>query len=103
MIKFQYDEGQRTLKMEVITLEAAKQVQWRVGQPIWESDATDQVVTWTLIPYDSSTLVDFRMEGWPKDVDTYASFSYKWVSFIVRLKIYMGDTREIETFLPGNK
>jgi len=34
MIKFQYDEGQRTLKMEVITLEAAKQVQWRVGQPI---------------------------------------------------------------------
>jgi hypothetical protein len=46
--------------------------------------------------------MDFRMEGWPKD-DAYASVSYKWASFMVRLKIYRDDTREIERFLSGNK
>jgi len=40
------------------------------------------------------------MEGWLQDDDVYASVSYKWASFMVRLKIYMGDTREIATFLP---
>ena len=39
-IEFQYDQGQRTLKMEVTRLEAGKQVQWRVTQPIWESNST---------------------------------------------------------------
>jgi len=100
MIEFQYDQGQRTLKMEVTRLEAGKLVQWRVIQPVWPSDTADQVITWTLTPYESSTLVDLRMEGWPQDDDVYASVSYKWASFMVRLKIYMGDTREIETFLP---
>lgn len=100
MIEFQYDQGQRTLKMEVTLLEAGKQVQWRVIQPVWPIEAADQVVTWTLIPYESSTLVDFRMQGWPQDDDVYASVSYKWASFMMRLKIYMGDTREIATFLP---
>jgi hypothetical protein len=41
------------------------------------------------------------MEGWPQDDDTYASVSYKWASFMVRLKIYIGDRREIATFLPN--
>ena len=96
----QFDQGERTLKMEVTRLEVGKQVQWRVIQPVWPTDAVDQVIIWTLIPYESSTLADFRMEGWPQDDDTYASVSYKWASFMMRLKIYMGDTREIATFLP---
>jgi hypothetical protein len=60
----------------------------------------DQVIIWTLIPYEGSTLVDFRMEGWPQDDDGYASVSYKWAVFMMRLKIYMGDTREIASLLP---
>ena len=100
-IEVQFDQGQRTLKLEVIGLEAGKQVQWRVLQPVWPTKAVDQVITWTLIPYESSTLVDFRMEGWLEDDDTYASVSYKWASFMMRLKIHLGDTREIATFLPG--
>ena len=99
-LEFQFDQGQRTLKMEVTRLEAGKQVQWQVIQPVWPIDAADQVITWTLIPYESSSLVDFRMEGWPQDDDVYASVSYKWASFMMRLKIYMGDSREIATFLP---
>ena len=39
-------------------------------------DIHHAIITWTLIPYESSTLVDFRMEGWPQDDDTYASVSY---------------------------
>ncbi len=65
--------------------------------------AEDQVVTWTMTPYQGSTLVDFRMEGWLPDDDAYASVSYKWALFMVRLKIYMGDTREMASFLPGGE
>ena len=100
ILEFQFDHGRRTLKMEVLHLEEGKQIQWRVLQPIWPMEAADQVVTWTLSPYDDKTLVDFRMEGWPHDDDIYASVSYKWATFMMRLKIYMGDTREISTFLP---
>jgi hypothetical protein len=91
-IEFRFDRG--TLKMEVNRLEAGKQVQWRVAQPVWPGEAADQVVTWTLIPYESNTLVDFRMEGWRQDDDAYPSVSYKWALFMMRLKIYIGDTRK---------
>jgi uncharacterized protein YndB with AHSA1/START domain len=99
-IEFQYgDEDQRTLKMEILRLDAAKLVQWRVVQPVWPGDAHNQVVTWTLSPYENNTLVDFRMDGWPQDDDVYASVSFKWSSFMQCLKIYMGDTRQLATFL----
>ncbi len=42
------------------------------------------------------------MAGWPQDDDAYASVSYKWALFMVRLKIYLGDTREIADFLPDD-
>ena len=100
-IEVQFDQGRRTLKLEVIDLQADNLVQWRVLQPVWPTQAVDRVITWTLIPYESSTLADFRMEGWQEDDDTYASVSYKWASFMMRLKIHLGDTREIPTFLPG--
>jgi uncharacterized protein YndB with AHSA1/START domain len=101
-IEFQYDQGQRTLEMEITRLEAGRLVQWRVGQPMWPADAIalKQTITWTLTPYESSTLVDFRMQGWREDDEAYASVSYKWASFMMRLKIYMGDIREIASLLP---
>jgi hypothetical protein len=58
------------------------------------------MITWTLSRYDDKTLVDFRMGGWPQDDDIYASVSYKWASYMMRLKIHLGDTREMDTFLP---
>lgn len=100
MLEFHYDQGKRTLKLEVMALEAGRLVQWRVHQPVWTNEPVDQVITWTLSPYESSTLVDLCMTGWPQDDDTYASVSYKWASFMMRLKIYLGDNREIATFLP---
>lgn len=100
MLEFQYDQGKRTLKLEVIALEAGRLVQWRMRQVPWTSEPVDQVVTWTLTPYESSTLVDFRMEGWQEGDENYASASYKWAMFMVRLKVYLGDRREIATLLP---
>jgi uncharacterized protein YndB with AHSA1/START domain len=99
VIEFHFDQGQRILKMEIIGLEDAKLVRWRVTQPVWPIEAPEQIVTWTLSPFEGSTLVDLRMDGWLQDDDVYASVSYKWASFMVRLKIYMGDTREIDTLL----
>ena len=101
VIEVHFDQGQRILKMEITSLAGGKLVRWRVIQPVWPIEATAQIITWTLLPFEGSTLVDFRMEGWPHDDDTYASVSYKWASFMMRLKIYMGDTREIATFLPA--
>lgn len=57
------------------------------------------MVNWSLLPYEASTLVDFRMEGWPEDDDLRASVSYKWGSFMMRLKMYLGDLREIVDML----
>ncbi len=99
-IEFQYDQGQRTLKMEVVQLEENKQVKWRVLTPFWSDELFDQFVLWTLTPYEGSVLVDFRMDGWPQDDDALASVSYKWAMFMLRLKIHMGDTREIASLLP---
>jgi len=45
IIEFQYDQGQRALKMEVTRLETGKQVQWRLIHPVWPVDAADQVIT----------------------------------------------------------
>jgi uncharacterized protein YndB with AHSA1/START domain len=101
VLEFHFDQGQRVLKMEVTRIEAEQLVQWRVLQPVWPIDPTEQTITWTLSPYVDLTLVDFRMEGWPQDDDIYASVSYKQASFMMRLKIYLGDTREIATFLPS--
>src|SRR4051794_980941 len=67
VIEFHYDQGQRILKMEITALEDGKLVRWRVAQPVWPGEATEQIVTWTLMPFEGSTLVDFRMDGWPKD------------------------------------
>lgn len=102
MLEFRYAEGSRTLKLEVTRLDAGKQVQWRVVQPAWpmQNGAPDQLITWTLSPYEINTLVDFRMQGWPEDSGVSASVSYKWASFMLRLKVYLGDTRDIDTFLP---
>jgi uncharacterized protein YndB with AHSA1/START domain len=99
VIEFHHDQGRRILKLAITDLEDSKLVRWRVVQPVWSSDAAEHVITWTLLPFHGSTLVDFRMDGWPHDDDIYASVSYKWASFMVRLKVYMGDTREMATFL----
>jgi len=71
-----------------------------VVQPMWPRVETEQTILWELTPYETSTLVDFRMQGWPQDDDIYASVSYKWAQFMLRLKVYLGDMREMSGLLP---
>ena len=95
MLAFQYDGGLRALKVEITRLEPDQIVQWRVIEPIWGVGGGVQVITWTLSPYEASTLIDFRMEGWEQDDEVYASVSYKWASFMMRLRLYLGDKRDV--------
>lgn len=103
VIEIQFDR--RTMKLEITGLDAGRRVQWRVVEPMWPMDGIDQTqtVTWTLEAYEVNTLLSLRMDGWPRDDGVYASVSYKWASFMFRLKVYLGDTREIDGFLvrPG--
>jgi len=101
MVEIHFDQGQRVFKLEIIRLEQEKVVQWRVVQPMWPVQAgMEQVITWTLEPYETSTLVDLRLDGWPQDDDVYASVSYKLATYLFKLKVYLGDTREIDPILP---
>ena len=103
-VEFQFVEGQptkvRSLKMEITRLEAGKLVEWRVVLTMWPGDASDQIITWTLTPYETNTHVDFRMTGWKQDDGVYASVSYKWAAFMTALKMYLGEPRDIAAFLP---
>jgi uncharacterized protein YndB with AHSA1/START domain len=104
VVAFQFEQGQaqggRSLIMEITRLEAGKLVQWRVVQPMWPGDTSDQVLTWTLTPFEVNTHVDFRMAGWKQDDSVYASVSYKWAAFMTALKMYLGEPRDIAAFLP---
>ncbi len=99
------------MQMEVIRLETDSLVQWRQIQPIWQTSKgvsmQDQIITWTLsTPWESGTLVDFRMNGWLEDGEAYSSNSFKWASLMLRLRISMGDTHDVIGLLPfisGNK
>ena len=99
LLELHYDQGQRSLKLFVSDRQDTGRVQWRVVQPIWPPQPEEQCMTWTFQPFHGSTLVDMRLDGWLQDDDIYASVSYKLASFMVRLKLYLGDMRELHTLL----
>jgi uncharacterized protein YndB with AHSA1/START domain len=104
LVEFRFAQG-FIMQMEVIRLEADSLVQWRQIRPVWHTvggvSMPDQIITWTLsTPWESGTLVDFRMGGWLEDDETYSSNSLKWASFMLRLRVYMGDTRDVVDLIP---
>lgn len=99
-ITYNHIIGQRIFAVEITRLDPGKQVQWRIVQPIWETEAVNQKVTWTLEPYENSTLVDCVMNGWSADDEAYPSVSFKWATFMMRLKIFLGDLREFTNYSP---
>jgi len=96
VIALQYGP-QRSLIVQVTAMEMERLVRWQISQAMWQRNQPElpQAATWTLTPYESSTLVDLRMDGWGEEEEAFASVSYKWASFMMRLKIYLGDLREI--------
>ena len=105
IVEFQFDQGKFIMQMEVIRLEAGSLVQWRQIQPVWQTvggvSMPGQIVTWMLsTPYESGTLVDFRVGDWLEDDEIYSSNSFKWASFMLRLRVYMGHTRDVVDLIP---
>lgn len=100
VIAFQYGP-QRSLIVQVTAVEMGRLLRWQISQPMWQRNQPElpQTATWTLTPYESSTLVDLRVDGWDEEEEAYASVSYKWASFMMRLKMYLGDLREIVDML----
>jgi uncharacterized protein YndB with AHSA1/START domain len=105
LVEFQADQGKFIMQMEVIRLEADSLVQWRQIRPIWQTvsgvSMPDQMITWTLsTPWESGTLVDFRMGDWLEDEEPYSSNSFKWASLMLRLRVYMDDIRDVVDLIP---
>lgn len=105
IVEFQFDQGKFIMQMEVIRLEASSLVQWRQIRPVWQTmsgvSMPGQLVTWKLsTPYEGGTLVDFRMGDWLEDDETYSSNSFKWASLMLRLRVYMGHTRDVVDLIP---
>jgi uncharacterized protein YndB with AHSA1/START domain len=105
LVEFRINQGKSIMQMEVIRLEVDSLVQWRQIQPIWQTSRgismPDQMITWTLsTPWESGTLVDFRMSEWLEDGEAYSSSSFKWASLMLRLRVYMGDTRDVIDLIP---
>jgi len=111
LVEFQIDRGTVIMQMEIMRLEADSLVQWRQIQRIWHTvsgvSMPDLLITWTLsTPWENGTLVDFRMGDWPEDGEPYSSNSFKWASLMLRLRVYMGDTRDLvdlSTFIGHNR
>ena len=105
LVEFQIDQGKSIMQMEVVRLEADALVQWRQIRPTWQTGSgvsmPNQMITWTLsTPWESGTLVDFRMEGWLEDNEAYSSNSFKWASLMLRLRVFMRDTRDVVDLIP---
>lgn len=105
LVEFQINQGKSIMQMEIIRLEPDALVQWRQIRPVWQTvggvSMSDQIITWTLsTPWESGTLVDFRMGGWLEDNEAYSSSSFKWSSLMLRLRVYMGDTRDVVDLIP---
>ena len=105
LVEFRINQGKSIMQMEVIRLEVDSLVQWRQIRPIWQTGSgismLDQIITWTLsTPWENGTLVDFRMSEWLEDGEAYSSNSFKWASLMLRLRIYMGDTRDVIDLIP---
>jgi uncharacterized protein YndB with AHSA1/START domain len=105
LVEFRINQGKSILRLEVIRLEPGSLVQWRQIQPIWQTGTgismPDQIITWTFsTPWESGTLVDFRMSEWLEDGEAYSSNSFKWASLMLRLRVYMGDTRDVMDLIP---
>lgn len=105
MIEFQFDQRKFIMQMEVIRLEAGLLVQWRQIRPIWQTvkgvAMPGQIITWTLsTSWENGTLVDFRVGDWLKDDEAYSSNSFKWASFMLRPRVYLGDTRDVTDLIP---
>jgi uncharacterized protein YndB with AHSA1/START domain len=84
-----HDRHGYSLKFEVTDLEPGSRVGWRVVKAIPSWDDFPSTLTWTLTPYESSTIVHLRHSGWPEDHEAFPSVSFKWAEYMMALRTYL--------------
>jgi len=84
-----HDRHNYSLKFEITELEPGSKVVWKVIQGIPSWDDFPSVVTWTLIPYESSMIVRLCHSGWPEEHTAFPSVSFKWAEFMLALRAYV--------------
>ena len=87
--EFGFDRGQYSIKVEVVRLEAARLVQWKLvqGMPGWAD--MQALITWELRPHPNGTIVHFSHDGWASHDGPFGSVSYKWACFMTSLRAYV--------------
>jgi len=73
--------------MEVLTLDPAGHMRWRVTDGPAEWIGTE--IDWTLDRREEYTIVHFKHEGWREPVEFMEHCSTKWATFLMSLKEYV--------------
>ena len=84
---FRFDKGETVFEMEIVTLDAAKKVGWRVrnGPPHWQGTT----VTWELAPAAGATALHFAHTGFAAADRLYEETRGGWEYFLGSLKAYL--------------
>lgn len=82
VIAFRFPPG--GFDMEVIELEPARRIVWKVidGPPEW----LDTIITWDLSEEDGYTIVMFGHDGWREQDAFMAHCTTKWATYLMSLK-----------------
>jgi uncharacterized protein YndB with AHSA1/START domain len=84
-----HDRHGYSLVFMVAALEPDAQVVWEVVRAIPSWDDFASTLTWTLFPYESSTIVELRHAGWPEGHEAFPSVSFKWAEYMMALRAYI--------------
>ena len=85
--EFRFDKGETVFEMEIVALDAAKKVEWRVrnGPPHWQGTT----VMWELAPAAGGTALHFAHTGFAAADRLYEETRAGWEYFLGSLKAYL--------------
>jgi uncharacterized protein YndB with AHSA1/START domain len=83
-LTFWFGGPDRTVEMEVVSIDPLRQVVWRgIGGP---EEWLDTTFTFDLAAADGETVVQFQQAGWREPVDFMFHCSTKWGYYLLSLK-----------------
>jgi uncharacterized protein YndB with AHSA1/START domain len=87
LAEFRFDKGETVFELEIVALDAAKKVEWRVhsGPPHWQGTT----VTWALAPAAGGTALHFAHTGFAAANRLYEETRGGWEYFLGSLKAYL--------------
>jgi uncharacterized protein YndB with AHSA1/START domain len=87
---FYFNPRTDVIRVEIVALEPAERVVWKVQQFIGlSSEQINSTITFRLMRSAGGTFVDFRMDGWESTGDPFSSVNFKWGYILTSLKMYI--------------